>query len=169
MTKKLTAAERLKRLTEKPKSVAVKTTAPQTEHGEKPKSKHKGNYVLKGGNGGARPNSGPDPLPPELQRKTLKQAWREFGLGEVPVRLEKGTVNERMEKMARLKVIQEATFQAASKQNVPAIKEFNDRVFGKAPQPIIGDDDEPPVQVDVNQARTLQKIYGRKPTDKRGA
>lgn len=137
----------------------------KTEKSEKSASTHQGApYVPKGGNGGAREGAGRDPLSAMERRKTLKQTWQEFGLEEVeikyPKQLEKGNVVERRLKMKRLRVVQEAIFKKAATGDVPAIKEFNDRVLGKAPQPIVGDDDEPPVGLNLGIDRILGKAYG---------
>lgn len=156
-SKKPSVADAIKDLVRGTKATPVKTEP-------RKKSRTSKYYVKKGGNGGKRPNSGPDPLPQEDQRRTLKQAWRQYGLEEVEIRypkqLEKGKVEERREKMSRLRVIQEAIYRAGASGNMVAAKEFNDRVLGKSPQPIVGDEDEAPVQIDLLGERILEKAYG---------
>jgi hypothetical protein len=130
------------------------------------KSKHHGKYIKKGGNGGARPNSGPEPLPYSLQRKKMRQSFVEFLAGEVDVMVKdyaKGTVEERKIKIARLKVILEALFKKVKNGNngdVAAAKELFDRAFGKSINIIAGDEDEAPVQLNVLADRILKKAYG---------
>lgn len=133
----------------------------------KKKSTHQGAvYVKKGGQGGVRENAGKPALPAEALRKTLKNSWREFGAGEVEVKvreLHKGNVQERMVKMARLKVVQEALFKKTKEGDVAAIKEFNDRVFNKSAQPLVGDNDDDPIQVQhLGVSLMLHKVYGGK-------
>lgn len=134
------------------------------EISEKPKPSHQGAvYVKKGGKGGARPNAGKAPLPAIERRRTLKQSWQDFGLEDIevkyPKQLEKGTVVERRIKMKRIRVIQETTFNEARKGNITAIKEFNDRVLGKSPQPIVGDEEEDPIRFNLGIGRILEKAY----------
>lgn len=136
--------------------------------------KQKGTHGGKRANtGGARPNSGPDPLAPEDQRRSRKAAWREFGDEEVDVvlkeRTDTGTVVERRVKLKRLRVIQNMIYEKAVgvtvKGDMEAAKEFNNRVLGKSPQPLVGDDDEPPIQVDLIGERLLEKAYGNEDDD----
>jgi hypothetical protein len=154
-----TATEKLNSL------IKGKTTDPtQTE--PRAKSKHHGKYVKKGGNGGARPNSGPEPLPAALQRRRMKQAFVDFLSEEVDAMVKdynKGNVEERKIKIARLKLILEALFKKVkngSNGDVAAAKELFDRAFGKSINIIAGDEDEPPVQLNVLADRILKKAYG---------
>ncbi len=145
---------------------AAKTDTPKTE--PRPKtSKHHGpyKYEKKGGNGGARPNSGPDPLPPDQQRKRAKQSFLDFAREEIDVitkTFRDGNVEQRKEKAARLRVLQQALYKKAAEGDVPAIREFFDRVLGKSAQVIIGDEEEAPVQINIVAQRILDKVYGNK-------
>ena len=48
----------------------------------------------------------------------------------------------------------------SEKGDIGAIKELLDRAFGKPMQPIVGDDEEPPIQIDLNIGRILDGAYG---------
>lgn len=139
--------------------VAGSTPAPSTQIELGPKTKKTDGRK---NNGGARPNSGPKPMPAQDQRRRLKQAYREFVLEEIeyPEELRSGDAKERHEKMSRLAIVQAVIFKEALKGNMVAAKEINDRSLGKSPQPIIGDEDEAPVQVDLLGERILDKAYG---------
>lgn len=106
---------------------------------------------------------GRKPLALDEKRVTLKRSWEHFAEEQDEVlvtRLEQGTKVQRKEKMNRLRVIQEAVYKAAKHGDMAAAKEFNNRVHGHPKQPIVGDDDEPPVQVDLGAGRILDKAYG---------
>jgi len=132
-----------------------------------PKAKSGKGYIPKGtGAGGRMPGAGRKPLEHDEERRTLKRSYEEFAKEEVemPVtRLEKGTKVQRIEKMKRVRVVQEKLFKKVQEGDVQAIKEFNDRVLGKSRQTIVGDEDEAPVQIDLGVGRILDKAYGIDP------
>ncbi len=113
------------------------------------------------GNGGRRRNSGRKPLALDEKRKTVKQSWEEFGGEEIEVtELHAGTKEQRKVKMKRLRVAQERLFKKVNEGDIAAIREFNDRVGGKAMQPIVGDATEDPIQIDHDVTPILEKAYG---------
>ena len=141
-----------------------KPATAQTGKSEKSGTKHQGApYIKKGGNGGIRPGGIKPALPAMERRKTLKRAWDDFANEDDEViikQLEKGNVVQRRAKMKRLRVIQEAVYKKAKLGDVNAIREFNNRVYGHPKQPIVGDDEEAPVQVDLGVGRILDGAYG---------
>ena len=50
----------------------------------------------------------------------------------------------------KLKRIAKKMLDLAEEGNVPAFKEITDRIDGKAVQPIVGDDEHPPVQASLS-------------------
>lgn len=133
---------------------AGKVAAPKLEKLEKTKGKK---------HGGARTGSGRQPLEKDEKRRTLKRSWEDFAQEdvEIPVKeLHKGTKEERKVKMKRIRVAQEKLFGKVVEGDVSAIREFNDRVHGKSPQTLRGDEDEAPVRVEVGLDRVLDKVYG---------
>lgn len=118
-------------------------------------------------NGGARSGSGRKPLAQDEKRKTIKRQWEDFASEEIEVNeLHKGTREIRKLKMARLRVAQEKLFKKVQEGDVSAIREFNDRVGGKAPQTLRGgDEDDTPIQIELGVDRMLDKVYGNKDDD----
>ncbi len=57
-------------------------------------------------------------------------------------------------------VMMERLFKAGMEGDVNAMAKWLDRAAGKPAQPIVGDDDEPPVQIDLGIGRILEKAYG---------
>lgn len=167
MAKKVSAASKIQNLLKGGKKPTVKLD----EKKQKPKGTHGGSRA---NTGGARENSGREPLSAVEQKRTLKGAWREFANTEVEesldelqgiTRLEKGTKEVRMKKMTRLAVIQEVIYHHGKKGNMVAAKEFNDRSLGKSPQPLIGDIEEDPIQVNHDVSPILEKAYGTDDND----
>lgn len=164
MAKKESAADKIQNLLKGNK--AVPPLAEKSPKIKPPKGKHGG---PRANSGGAREGSGREPLPDEEKRRKRKQVWRDFGDEEVEVimkeKTEVGTVVERKVKMKRLRVVQEAIYKEATKGNMVAAKEFNDRVHNKSPQPLVGDMEEDPIQVNHDVLPILEKAYGNDDTD----
>ncbi len=164
MTAKKSVADSIQELV-KGKTQPVVKSLPPYDSGKTAEPRPKGkNGGARPNSGGARPNSGPDPLPVEDRRRSRKQAWKEFGDEEVEVILndntKSGNVKQRRVKMKRLRVVQEMIYKKAiSDRDMDAAKEFNNRVLGKAPQPIVGDDDEDPIQINHDVTPILEKAY----------
>ncbi len=137
------------------------TKEPKVEKVEKTGGKTPGHGSLKD-NGGARRGSGRKPLAKDEARKTIKHQWEDFASEEIEVtELHKGTKEMRKVKMARLRVAQEKLFKKVQEGDVSAIREFNDRVGGKAPQTLRGgDEDDTPIQIELGVDRMLDKVYG---------
>jgi hypothetical protein len=71
----------------------------------------------------------------------------------------------------KLRLVARALVDAGTKGDVPAIKEINDRVDGKAPQVIQGDEDNPLVFKEADAARDIiaeriASIVARAPEDR---
>lgn len=113
-------------------------------------------------NGGTRKGSGRKAFAEDEKRRTLKQSWENFALGQVDVqRIDKGTKEVRIIKMNRLQVAQEKLFKLVEEKDVTAIKEFNDRTLGKSRQPMtIGNEDETPLRIEVDLIDKVKKTYG---------
>lgn len=138
-----------------------KTTAPALEHLNEPKTKKKPNRGNRANWGGRREGSGLKPLEHDEKKKTLKRSWEDFAQEITEItEIDKGTREVRKVKMQRLRVVQEKLFKGVLAGDVSAIKEFNNRVHGHPKQPIVGDDDEAPVQVELGVERILDKTYG---------
>lgn len=92
-------------------------------------------------NGGPRPNSGPKPKEDREVVKTLRTLIEEHG--QVEVEDEKDGVKVMK---PRILILMDVLYEEAkNNKNMVALKEYNDRVLGKAAQPIIGDKDRPVV------------------------
>lgn len=138
----------------KNKLTGAKPAESIAEKGEKPQ---------KGKNGGRRAGSGRKPLKDDEKRLSVKQSWESFAEEEVEVRqIDKGTLKERKVKMRRLRRVQEAVYAAAVKGDIPAAKEFSDRVGGKPAQPIRGEgEDDAPIRIAGDIGLILKKAYGK--------
>lgn len=150
-----TTNDKLKEIKDKLKGETKPVSSPirETEKSEKTKEKKK--------NGGRRPGSGRKPIDKDEKRVSIKKSWESFAEEEIEVQeLHKGTREVRKIKMARLRVAQEKLFKGVQNGDIAAIREFNDRVGGKARQPLVGDEDESPIQVDIGVDRMLDKVYG---------
>lgn len=114
-----------------------------------------------GGTGGRRSGAGRKPLAQDEKRLNIKKSWESYADELVEVQqLDKGTREVRKVKMQRLRIAQDRLFKGVMDGDIAAIKEFNDRVGGKARQPVTGDDEEPPIAIDIGIDRMLDKVYG---------
>lgn len=117
-------------------------------------------------NNGGLPGVGRKSLEKDEKRFSVKQSWEGFATEEIVVELgsikdlHKGTKAERKVKMSRLRIAQEKLFENVLKNDTTAIKEFSDRVGGKARQPLVGDEEADPIRVDLGVDRLLGKAYG---------
>lgn len=144
----------------------VKQLARSGKSAQSKNQKHQKSDVVKKVDGrrnnrGHKGKAGRKPLAEDEGRKTTKQSWEEFGNEEIEVtHLDAGTQEQRKVKMKRLRVAQERLFKKVNDGDIAAIREFNDRVGGKAMQPIVGDATEDPIQIDHDVTPILEKVYG---------
>lgn len=150
--KKPTAAQRIKALTEGNKSVVA----------ENNKINIKTEIVTdlrkfnKGGPGAGRPPSGQN-----LARRTLRAMLANHFSEEVEVELEDPKTHIIVKvKKPRVLAMMELMYQLAVKNgDSMAGDRWLNRALGKAPQPLIGDEEEDPIRVDLGVDRILGKIY----------
>lgn len=145
----------------------VQTPKPEIDKLKKEPGTGKGrNYVPKGlGLGGAREGSGRPPSGIALERRQAKKILSEHVAEEVEVKvLDKITGKERILKKSRILIQLERLFQSSVNKdgtfNDGAIDKWLNRALGKAPQPLIGDEDEDPVRVNLGVEQILDKAYG---------
>lgn len=126
-------------------------TGKESKKDEKPKGKH----------GGARPGSGREEGGTALAKRILKQKLMDFYTEEVEVSYKQKDGKIIKIKKPRTMVIIEALYQIAieSKDSM-AMDRFLNRALGKAAQPIVGDEDEDAVQIDLGTSRMLDKVFG---------
>ena len=117
-------------------------------------------------NGGKRPGSGRKATGPTnvtvLQvdkRKRMHELLSEFADQEVEVNLRDVITGEKkLVKMTRYMLSLHQQFKLIEKGDASAINSFHDRLLGSPAQPVVGDDDSPPIQVEIGPL--LKKIYG---------
>lgn len=114
--------------------------------------------------GGAREGSGRQPGGTESQRRLRKQMTNEHFGEQVDIQVKDPKTGKiHTVKKSRILVQLERLYLAgynSGKLNADAIDKWLNRALGKAPQPIIGDEEEDPVQVDHGMERILGKAYG---------
>lgn len=114
------------------------------------------------GRGGAREGSGRKPGGTSLARRLLRTMVQEHYTEEVEVKVkDPKTGIEHVIKKPRVVIAIDALFQVGVQtKDATALDKYLNRALGKAPQPLIGDEDEDPVQVDLGVGRILDKAYG---------
>lgn len=161
MAKKLTATDRLKALIEgkkpdKPKiheSILGKAPA-ETKIDKRHFNKR-------------TPGTGQQPGGTAEHKRINKQLLAQHFGEEVPVRLIDAKTGKEVVKMKPRVIVQiERLFQASQHKDGTfdpnAIDKWLNRALGKAPQPLVGDEDEDAIQVDLGAERILRKLYGDK-------
>ena len=115
-------------------------------------------------NGGARDGAGRKAGGTSLQRRLNKTLLVDHFGEEVDVKVkDPKTGEEHIIKKPRLIIQIERLFAAGVQGGVidaGAVDKWLNRAVGKAPQPLIGDEDEDPIQVDLGVDRLLGKAYG---------
>lgn len=156
---KETIAQRAARLAgQKPADVQTEKSPKVAKNGK--------NYIRKGvGNGGARPGAGGPPRGAALGKRAQRQLIDEFGAEEIEVEIIDRLSGKRVKvKKSRTVLATEALFNIgmgfAQKGNGQDLERFINRVVGKPAQPIVGDEDEAPLAVDLGVDRLLDKAYG---------
>lgn len=119
--------------------------------------------------GGAREGSGREPGGTQLQKRIHKQLIEKHVEEEAEVTVtDKKTGVTVVVKKPRILIAMEKLFALGTRGqgDAAALDKWLNRAVGKAVQPIVGDEDEPPVQVDLGIGHILAKVYGNNPTDK---
>lgn len=129
-------------MTEKKKTTAERLKELATKLPSKVENMKKGEGTKK--HGGSRPGSGRKPTDASEMRRTHLQFIREHAEELVSVKLQdQKTGKVKIVKMTRLAVTMEKVFAEVQRGESWAVREYLDRVLGKATQPIGGDDDMP--------------------------
>lgn len=165
--------EKLKGTTNPVESVATKKSEINNKVAETPKveklkkkpdlgGKTPGHKPLSS-NGGARDGAGRPPGGLSLEKRTQKALLSNFFAEEIDVRMrDPKTGKEVVVKKPRTLIVAERLFKFTDK-TPQAVDLYLNRVIGKAPQPVVGDEDEAPVQVNITAQRTLEKLYDEEP------
>lgn len=106
-------------------------------------------------NGGARANSGPAPKAENVVVQELKVLIDNHGKEDVELKAAGG----RVVKKARVLVLLDKLFTDGYGGNIQAIKEYLDRVLGKAVQPISGPDKDKPLSINIAVDSTIANKY----------
>lgn len=162
VSKKPTAAERLEALIGGKKPAVVKV--------EKLKTETKINLPKKRtvkDNGGAREGSGRKPGGQALARRTLRAILAKHYAEEVEIEIEDPKTKKMVKiKKPRVLAMMEMMYQIAEKNGDSAAGDrWLNRALGKPPQPLIGDEEEDPVRVDLGVDRILGKVYNDEADD----
>lgn len=114
-------------------------------------------------NGGARPGSGRKPGGTALQKRIVKQVLAAHYDEEVEIEVKDAKTGKTVKvKKPRALAVMEKLYQVgmAGAGNDAALDRWLNRALGKPPQPLIGDEDEAPVAIDLGVDRMLDKAYG---------
>ena len=96
-------------------------------------------------NGGARKGSGRKPLLEKQVLEEIKARMKSHGATEIDVKRKDGTT----ERLTRAEALLDILFvEGFNNKNITAIKEYFDRIIGKAVQPLEGVKDGEPLVVD---------------------
>lgn len=123
---------------------------------------------VKGKHGGARPGGGRKTLEEaDKARTSLKRSYELMADEEMEiVEVNRQTGARVSKKVKAIKAVQTMLLnKAVVEKSVEAAKELNNRWLGHPKQPIVGDDDEPPVQFNIGFDRVLDRVYGVTPEE----
>lgn len=109
----------------------------------------------RGKNGGARPGAGRPAKEENVVVQELKTLIDLHGKEEVELQGKGGQVL----KKARVLVLLDKLFKDGYGGNIQAIKEYLDRVLGKAVQPLSGPDKDKPLSIDIAVDSTIAAKY----------
>lgn len=128
----------------------------------KPPTKPPKNKDKRSGNGGAREGAGRKPGGTALQRRLVRTLVQDHYTQEVDVKVkDPKTGNEHTIKKPRVLVAIDTLFQVGvQNKDAHALDRYLNRALGKPPQPLIGDEEEDPVRIDLGVERILGKAYG---------
>jgi hypothetical protein len=119
-----------------------------------PKKTEKLKKPPRGKNGGARPGSGRKALAETPIVQELKVLIDNHGKDLVELATKNGVV-----KKARVLILLDKLFVDGYGGNIQAIKEYLDRVLGKAVQPISGPDKDKPLSINIAVDSTIANKY----------
>lgn len=125
--------------------------------------RRKSRYVKKGGNGGARPGSGRTPGGTAMQKRLIKKILADHYDEQVELKVkDPKSGKEVIIKKPRALAVMEKLYEVgmAGSGNDAALDRWLNRALGKPPQPLVGDEDEVPVAIDLGVDRMLDKAYG---------
>lgn len=116
--------------------------------GKKPGTEKIEKGDARGKNGGARAGSGRKPIAKDPDssemRRSFMQLVRAHANELVPVKITDNVTGKvKIVKRKRIEVAVEVLFSQVQTKEGWAVREYLDRVLGKAAQPIVGDEDEP--------------------------
>lgn len=118
-------------------------------------------------NNHAGPGAGRPPGGQALERRTLRALLAKHYQEEVEIEVEDPKTHKMVKmKKPRALAMMEKLYEIGIKNgNDAAIDRWLNRALGKAPQPLIGDEDEDPIRVDLGAERILKKVYGSNDDD----
>lgn len=118
-------------------------------------------------NGGARPGAGRPEGGTSLLRRLVRDLVKNHYTEEVAVKIKDPTTGvEHTIKKPRVLIAIDMMFQIGiANKDAAALDKYLNRALGKAPQPLVGDDDEPPIQIDTVGERILEKAYDEEDDD----
>ena len=137
-------------------------TVVQTEKLIKVKKRH---YQKKGGNGGVRPGSGRPEGSLAFGRRINKQLIDAHINEEFEVRVTDSKTGRKVTATKpRFIVVLEKLYEIGMRGDgdANALDKWLNRAIGKPVQPIVGEEEEPPVQIDLGMERILNLVYGSK-------
>lgn len=143
----------------------ILTTTSKVEKSNKPQrtgGKTPGHGPLSN-NGGAREGAGRPAGGSEGQRRARKLLIETHVEEKITVTVKDPKTGQPITiEKPRIVVAMEKLFQLGTKGDgdAAALDKWMNRAVGKAVQPIVGDEDEPPVQVDLGVGRIIDKVYG---------
>lgn len=155
--KKPTAAERIQALTETGEVVVMKNPKIERLNSEGTVKKIDGRK----NNGGARIGSGGSPGGQALARRSLRAILASHYAEPIIIELKDPLTGElvKMKKPRVLAMMEKMYEIAVEKNDSNAGDRWLNRALGKAPQPLIGDEEEDPIRVDLGIDRILGKVY----------
>lgn len=125
-------------------------------------AKEKKEPKKRGKNGGRRPGSGRPPGGVALERRTLRAMLAKHYGEEVEIEVEDPLTHKKvMIKKSRVLAVMEKLYKVGIENgNDAALDRWLNRALGKPPQPLVGDEEEDPVQINLGVDRILGKVYG---------
>ncbi len=113
-------------------------------------------------NGGARPGAGRKPGGTALQKRLMRTLLAEHFSEKIKVKVtDPKTGKQHVIEKPRVLVAIDTLFHIGiDTKNDAALDKWLNRALGKAPQPLIGDEEEDPIRIDLGVERILKKAYG---------
>lgn len=155
-TKKITPEERLNALLGEKKPAVEKNQKIKTATNIITPKKQDGRK-----NNGGKGDVGRKPGGQALARRTLRQILANHYAEEIEIEIEDPKTGTLVKlKKPRVLAMMEKMYEIAVKTGDSAAGDrWLNRALGKAPQPLIGDEEEDPIRVDLGVDRILGKVY----------